>query len=80
MITAFLLAMPYFLTRYMLTALASSLAIGMVLVASITYYDTIISGRGFRRQFVEISAIILAATLALYVVGLFLGNFLGIAI
>ncbi len=80
MITASLLAMPYFLTRYMLTALVSSLAIGMVLVASITYYDTIISGRGFRRQFVEISAIILAATLALYVVGLFLGNFLGIAI
>ncbi len=80
MTTAFLLALPYFLTQIMLKALLASLAIGMVLVALMTYYDTIISGRVFRRQFTEIAAIILGATIALYLVGAFIRSFLGITI
>ncbi len=80
MITAAFLATPYFLTQYSYVALASSLIVGMVLVAMITYYDTVISGRVFTRQFGEIAAIILAASAALYIVGMLIRGLLGISI
>jgi vacuolar iron transporter family protein len=80
LITAILLAFPYFLTQNQYTALGSSLAIGMALVAFITYYDTIISTRVFKRQFLELGGIILGATAALYVIGVIIGNLLGIRI
>ncbi len=79
-ITAILLATPYFLTAYQPSALGSSLAIGMVLVAFITYYDTIVSGRGFKRQFIELALVILAATAALYVAGEAIRRIFGITI
>ena len=80
MVTAFLLALPYFLTQSMVYALLISLSVGMVLVLFITYYDTVVSGREFGRQFAEIAAIVLSATLALYIVGMVIRNFLGISI
>jgi vacuolar iron transporter family protein len=80
MITAFLLATPYFLTEDRYIALSSSLIVGMVLVALITYYDTVISSRIFKRQFGEISAIILAASAALYLAGELIRSLLGITI
>ena len=80
LITAVLLAFPYFLTKDQYYALGSSLTIGMVLVAFITYYDTVISARVFKRQFLELGGIILGATAALYVIGLVIGNVLGIRI
>ena len=80
LITAVLLAFPYFLTQNQYIALGSSLTVGMVLVAFITYYDTIISARVFKRQFLELGGIILGATAALYVIGIVIGNFLGIRI
>jgi len=75
LITAVLLAFPYFLTQTQYIALASSLIVGMVLVALITYYDTVISERVFRRQFIELAGIILGATAALYLIGLVIGNY-----
>jgi vacuolar iron transporter family protein len=80
MITAVLLALPYFLTPNMAGALGTSLIIGVVLVAAMTFYDTVISGRRFMRQFVEISGIILAASLALFIIGTVVGQVLGIRI
>jgi VIT1/CCC1 family predicted Fe2+/Mn2+ transporter len=80
MITAVLLALPYFLTSNMAGALASSLVIGVVLVAAMTFYDTVISGRRFKRQFAEISGIILAASLALFIIGTVVGQVLRIRI
>src|SRR5215467_2145649 len=76
LITAILLAFPYFLTPVQYIALATSLIVGMVLVALITYYDTVISERVFRRQFLELAGIILGATAALYLIGLVIGNYL----
>src|SRR5881628_114905 len=75
LITAVLLAFPYFLTPIQYIALATSLIVGMVLVALITYYDTVISDRVFRRQFIELAGIILGATAALYLIGLVIGNY-----
>jgi len=80
MITAVLLALPYFLTKDMGVALGTSLVIGVILVAAMTFYDTVISGRRFMRQFVEISGIILAASLALFIIGTVVGQVLGIRI
>jgi VIT1/CCC1 family predicted Fe2+/Mn2+ transporter len=76
LVTAILLAFPYFLTPNQYIALGSSLAVGMALVAFITYYDTIISARAFMRQFIQLGGIILGATAALYVIGVIIGNVL----
>ncbi|TMI19814.1 rubrerythrin family protein [Candidatus Bathyarchaeota archaeon] len=80
MFTAIFLALPYFLTSSMLTALGISLIVGVALVAMMTYYDTVISARKFKRQFAEIAGIILAASLALYIAGILIRQFLGISI
>ena len=80
MITAVFLALPYFLTPNMAVALGASLVIGVILVATMTYYDTVISARHFKRQFGEIAGIILAASLALFLVGTLVGQYLGIRI
>jgi vacuolar iron transporter family protein len=80
MVTAVLLATPYFLTKNMVGALGTSLVIGVTLVAAMTFYDTVISARPFKRQFVEIAGIILVASLALFIVGTIVGQFLGIRI
>ena len=76
MFTAIFLALPYFLTGSMVFALGASLAVGVMLVAMMTYYDTVISGKRFNRQFAEIAGIIFAATLALYIAGTIIGDIL----
>jgi len=80
MITAVLLALPYFLTANMAGALGTSLVIGVILVAAMTFYDTVISRRHFIRQFAEIAGIIMAASLVLFIIGTVVGQFLGIRI
>lgn len=80
MITAIFLALPYFLTESMIYALGTSVVVGVILVAMMTYYDTIISGRPFKRQFGEIAGIILAASFALYMAGSLIHQYLHITI
>src|SRR5437879_6130889 len=80
MFTAIFLALPYFLTGSMVTALGISLVVGVALVAAMTYYDTVISARKFKRQFGEIAGIILAASFALYIAGTLIRQLLGIVI
>ncbi len=80
MFTAIFLALPYFLSDSMVYALGASLIVGVILVAMMTYYDTVISQRPFKRQFGEISGIILAASLALYIAGYFAHQYLNIPI
>jgi VIT1/CCC1 family predicted Fe2+/Mn2+ transporter len=80
MFTAIFLALPYFLTGSMVTALGVSLTVGVVLIAMMTYYDTVISARKFKRQFAEIAGIILAASFALYIAGTLIRQLLGLVI
>jgi VIT1/CCC1 family predicted Fe2+/Mn2+ transporter len=80
MFTAIFLALPYFLSDSMVDALGASLIVGVILVAMMTYYDTVISHRPFKRQFGEISGIILGASLALYIAGYLAGQYLRIRI
>ena len=68
-ITAIFLATPYFLTSDMVVALGSSLAVAVVILAITTWYSIVIQQKPFMRDFVEILAILFAATIVLYVFG-----------
>ncbi len=77
-ITAIILATPYFLTESMIYALTTSMILAVIILALITYYSTVISGKPFLRDFLEILGIMLAVTLVLYVFGYFAGVTTGI--
>lgn len=79
-VTAVVLAAPYFLTKVMLEALFASLTLAILLVAFISFYGSVISGTIFRKDFAEITTIILGATVALYLLGIAIRQLTGIAI
>jgi VIT1/CCC1 family predicted Fe2+/Mn2+ transporter len=68
-VSAVFLATPYFLTSDMVYALSASLGLAVVQLALTTYYSTVITNKPFARDFLEILAILLGATVALYVFG-----------
>jgi VIT1/CCC1 family predicted Fe2+/Mn2+ transporter len=68
-ITAIILATPYFLTTSMIYALGTSLLLAVVILALISYYSTVISGKPFLRDFLEILLIMFGVTVALYFFG-----------
>ncbi len=68
-ITAVILATPYFLTKNMVYALSTSLSLAVVILALTNYYSSIITGKPFTRDFLEILAIMFAVTVVLYVFG-----------
>jgi len=80
MITAVFLALPYFLTGSMIIALGASVALGVILVAMLTYYNAIVSAKGFAREFGELTLIIIGASFALYIAGTLIRQLLGIMI
>jgi VIT1/CCC1 family predicted Fe2+/Mn2+ transporter len=79
-ITALLLATPYFLTKVMMIALFTSLTVGIMLTAFTSFYSSVISGADFRKDFTEITSIILLATALLYVIGTLIRHLTGISI
>src|SRR5712691_1114390 len=79
-ITAVILATPYFLTPSQVVALSASLVLAVIIVASITYYSSVISGKGFARDFLEILGIMFGTTVVLYLLGSFIRIALGITI
>jgi VIT1/CCC1 family predicted Fe2+/Mn2+ transporter len=77
-LTALILATPYFLTNVMIYALTASLILAVVLTAFISFYGSVISGTGFKKDFLEITSIIFGATVALYLLGIVIGTLTGI--
>jgi len=71
-ITAVCLATPYFLTRSMVYALGTSLALAIIIITFATYYSSVISNKPFARDFAEIVGIMLGVTVALYLFGFFI--------
>jgi VIT1/CCC1 family predicted Fe2+/Mn2+ transporter len=69
-VTAVILATPYFLTSNMVSALATSLTLAVVIVTFATYYSSVISNKPFMRDFAEIIGILFGVTVALYLFGL----------
>ena len=68
-VTAVILATPYFLTGIMLTALLASVVAGVVLIAFTSFYSSVIAGGVFRKDFTEVTSIMIGATIALYLLG-----------
>lgn len=69
-VSAVILATPYFLTGTMLTAIVGSLILGMTIIATVSWYNAVISGSSFKKDFAELAGIMLAATAILFVFGL----------
>jgi len=70
-ITAVILATPYFLTGSMVTALASSLTLAVVILAITTWYSIVIQQGPFLKDFVEYLAILFATTAVVFALGYF---------
>jgi VIT1/CCC1 family predicted Fe2+/Mn2+ transporter len=79
-VTAVILASPYFLTKVMFEALSVPLVLAVVLIAFISFYGSVISGSSFSKDFAEITAIMLGATVALYLLGLLIRRLTGMTI
>jgi VIT1/CCC1 family predicted Fe2+/Mn2+ transporter len=79
-LTAVILATPYFLTKAMLNALLVSLVAGVILIAFTSFYGSIITGASFRKDFTEVTSIMLGATVALYLLGTVLRYLTGMTI
>jgi vacuolar iron transporter family protein len=64
----------------MLVAITSSVAVGLVIIAFVTWYNSIIVGSRFVREFSELAGVMLGATVALYVFGTIVRAAFGISI
>ena len=79
-ISAIILATPYFLTKVMYIALGTSFTLAILIIAFISYYNSIISESHFLRDFLELAGITVGATAALFVFGLVIRSVFGITI
>jgi VIT1/CCC1 family predicted Fe2+/Mn2+ transporter len=79
-IAAIVLALPYFLTAQMLSAITLSLILGLTMLAFATWYNSILSGSGFLRDFSELAGVMLGATFLLYLFGNLIRLVFGITI
>jgi VIT1/CCC1 family predicted Fe2+/Mn2+ transporter len=77
-VTAVILATPYFLTNVMINALSTSIILAILLIAFISAYGSVISGSSFKKDFIEITSIMLGATVALFLLGLTIRSLVGI--
>ncbi len=78
MITALLLALPYFVIHDIIYALIISLIVSEAILVYISLYSYILYKRNFFRELGETSAIIFGATFALYIFGSVVGEYLEI--
>ena len=79
-VSAVVLASPYFLTNSAIHAMIVSLTIAVIVLAITSYYNSIISGTRFSRDFLELAAILFGATIALFFFGETIRSFLGLAV
>jgi VIT1/CCC1 family predicted Fe2+/Mn2+ transporter len=79
-VNAIILATPYFLTKVMGVAIGTSIVLAIIIIAFISYYNSIISKARFARDFVELAGIMLGASAALFVFGLVIRSVFGITI
>ena len=58
----------------------TSIIFATLIIAFTTYYNSVISGSGFLRDFAELAGIMLGASLVLYLFGLVIANVFGITL
>ncbi len=79
-ISALILALPYFFTKNMDVAISVSLIFGILVIAFVSYYNSVMSQTNFKKDFLELASIMLGATVALYFVGSILRSIFGLTI
>jgi VIT1/CCC1 family predicted Fe2+/Mn2+ transporter len=79
-ISAVILATPYFFTKDQTTAIVSSLLAGVLIIAFVSYYNSVISNETFFRNFGELTGVMFGASLALYILGLVVSSIFHITI
>jgi VIT1/CCC1 family predicted Fe2+/Mn2+ transporter len=79
-INAIILATPYFLTKDMSFAIGISVLFAIIIIAFVSYYNSVISDSSFVRDFSELAGIMLGATVVLYFFGLLVRSIFGITI
>ncbi len=79
-INAVILASPYFLTGNAYLAIGVSLFLGVLIIAFISYYNSVISTQVFLRSFAELTGIMFGATAALFTIGYVISTVFHIAI
>ncbi|HUB92347.1 MAG TPA: VIT1/CCC1 family protein [Candidatus Saccharimonadales bacterium] len=79
-ISAIILASPYFMTKDIVAAMATSLVFGVSIIAFVSWYNSIMTGSRFRKDFSELAGIMLGATAALFLLGLIIRTVFGITI
>lgn len=78
--SAVVLATPYFLTSTMLVAIFSSLILGIIIIATVSWYNSILLSSNFKKDFFELAGIMIAATIVLLAFGFVIRTLLHITI
>ena len=79
-VNAVVLATPYFLTKNEVTAIVISMVFATLIIAFVSYYNSVISNSNFLRDFAELAGIMLGATVALFFFGAIVKNFIHISV
>ena len=79
-INAIVLAAPYFFTKSQEIAITTSIIFALLIIAFVTYYNSVVSSARFLRDFTELSGIMLGASAALFLFGLLIRSVFGITI
>ncbi|MEZ0290561.1 MAG: rubrerythrin family protein [Sulfolobales archaeon] len=80
LLTAIVLALPYFLIHDIFIALIISLGLSIVILTYISLYSMFLFERSFKRELLETSSIIFGATVVLYFFGEFVRRVLGFTV
>jgi VIT1/CCC1 family predicted Fe2+/Mn2+ transporter len=79
-ISAIILASPYFFTSDLEIALIVSLIFGTFIIATVTWYNSIMTRNKFKKNFLQLTLIMVAATIILFFFGLLIKHIFGITI
>ncbi len=78
LLTAVLLALPYFMIHDIFIALFISLALSILVLAYVSLYSMVLMERSFVREMLETSLVIFGATIVLYFFGELVNKLLGL--
>lgn len=79
-IGAVILASPYFITGNPIAAIVTSLIFGMMMIALVSWYNSVMSSSNMKRDFLELAGVMIAATIVLFVLGFVIRHVFGISI
>ena len=77
---ALLLALPYFIISSLLAAFIVMLILAVTVVAYMAFYVAVLQNRSYLREFIEATLLIFGVSILLYIIGLVLGNVLGVKV